>query len=70
MLLVLAAGCTTDPMNGTDGISPVAGLAQVHNANIHVIDPNAGYRANVNPGASGKRAAAVIERYNTLGEED
>lgn len=63
--LALAASCTTDPMNGTDGISPVAGLAQIRNADVHVINPNAGYHARNNPGSSGKRAAVVIERYNT-----
>lgn len=62
--LAIAPGCTTDPMNGTDGVSPAAGLAQEHNANAHIIDRHAGQKATANPGASGKRAAQVIEAYN------
>ncbi|WP_111538421.1 hypothetical protein [Palleronia aestuarii] len=57
-------------MDGTDGIFPTAGLAQAHNANVHVINPNAGYGARGNPGASGKRAAVVIDRYNTDADSD
>ncbi len=60
--LVLAA--CTDPMSATDGISPVAGLAQTHNAGVHIINSNPVYGA-ANPGGSGQRAAVIIESYNT-----
>lgn len=62
-LLPLLAACA-DPMDRTDGISPVAGLAQVHNAQVHVINPN-GISGGANPGGAGPRAAVVIDRYNS-----
>ena len=62
-LCMLLTACM-DPMSATDGIMPVAGLAQTHNAGVHVINPNAGY-GGANPGGSGRRAAVVIDRYNS-----
>ncbi len=61
-LMPLLAAC--DPMGATDGIMPVAGLAQSHNAGVHIINPNAGH-GGANPGGSGQRAATVIEGYNS-----
>lgn len=60
--LVLAA--CADPMAATDGIWPTAGLAQNHNAAVHITNPYAGH-GGANPGGSGRRAAVVIDRYNT-----
>lgn len=60
--LVLAA--CADPMAATDGIMSVAGLAQDHNAAVHIINPHAGH-GGANPGGSGRRAARVIDGYYT-----
>ena len=62
-LPLLLAACA-DPMTAPDGIMPVAGLAQIHNAGVHVVNPNAGYGSS-NPGGSGRRAAVIIDRYNS-----
>ena len=64
LTLPLLLSACSDPMTATDGIMPVAGLAQDHNAAIHIINPNAGHGGG-NPGGSGQRAAVVIDRYNT-----
>lgn len=66
---LLALGCAlalsgcSDPMSTSDGISPAAGLAQRHNARVHIINPYAGDVPGPNPGGSGARAATIIERY-------
>ena len=61
---ILAVSACHDPtMSTSDGISPSAGLAQRHNARVHIINPYAGDGPGPNPGGSGARAASVIERY-------
>lgn len=62
-LPLLLAACA-DPMTATDGIWPTAGLAQKHNAAVHVVNPHAGH-GGANPGGSGRRAARVIDGYYT-----
>lgn len=61
--LIGLAACAGDPMGASDGISPVAGLAQRENIRILAVNPYAGDGPGPNPGGSGQRAAGVIDRY-------
>ncbi len=60
-LLSLPAACG-DPMEQTDGIMPVAGLAQINNSRLHIIYPN-GMPGRANPGGAGPRAEVIIRDY-------